>query len=583
MSTGIKIEKQNNSLYAKNFSESGQGQYYFYVRGTGYAEGFRILILNNTTIYNTSGRGMRLTIFDTTNNMNITYDVNIDTYTVANVDILVTALQTITDTDVFVMTSYDYIRTNANLNTEMDNLGSWRWPSFYDGRNRYACIGLGKTGIQSEQLWHPGDPVIPAELTWNYQDYDSSGSVTYGPEMAGLLSTTVPEYSYTGTGYSMFASDYIYFDANNVGDGETVELSCECKIDDERKAAGGTVSVYMFTTNSSGGTTIRVAHYASTVGWVKVILRTIYNVGRGDQKFRVYVYHYPDSVNDGTSYIRNIEVYKAGYTPDSIEPKVRVSNHSISAKRIVESPLPFNPTDPAQYYKMWGSNQNLYKDKAYTGKFYGTGAVDEDVYWFNRTLTLNTEKFVNWKLTDDTIGENMSTTFGSRYINPDSMYYGAVWMKNFYKSAGNNYFGCNGYDEGTHVGILSATTGVNNTNPYQYHTPDESIKKGVWHLLEGWFLPRWTDNTYGTLVRNDVSNKEFGYVEDQGFHTAWTGTRNVWRFREDNNKLQLRVLDYYNNIYHTKTYWVLPLLIEVKPMVISKLQTLYSNELKESL
>lgn len=593
MGTNPQLNKDNNAIDAKRFSESGASEYYFYVKGTAYNNlANRVLSVNGTSIYNTTGRGMRLTIINSSTAA-VTHDLRYDLYLGDTTkDALATKLNAMTSTDLFFMTSYDWIGGNTNLNAAMSTLNSWNWSSAIQtgGRYPYACAGLGRTGILSEQSWGSSATDPFAEFTFNYQDYDSSGVCGYGPELAGLLPSTVPEFSYTGTGYGIKFSDYINYSDIDLADQEYVRLTFEVKVDEVRRAAGGSCRVYVYS-NSTTDSWIASSSYPGTnTEWEKREIRfkrndaTLGTDSNPATRIRVGVYHYPSTIDDGTSYVRNIELQKAGFSPTDTELQTRFSNYTVGTKRIVESPGTFHPNYPQEYYDLWNSDKNLDKNTAVGGLFYGTTPADEDVQWLDRTLTTNTQKFIMWKENGTTTGANMIKYLATHDIDPNKMYYQAIWVKNFFKSAGNIYLGTHGYNSATsNIGVYYANTGVNNTNPYSWITADESLTNDRWMLLEQWYLPSWTDNTYGTWFRSNVSNREFGHVDNGGWHERYLGTRNVWRFRTDNAQIRGRLLDYYNDVQDTKTYFALPILVEVPVMSIGSDGTLYGNLLRETL
>lgn len=130
-----------------------------YVLGTAYLDGSlphvdvsgnREVILDGTTVYSTTGRGLRLDIFDEsfTQTFNQTYDV----YAVdADRTALATKLSTITDVEYWTLTSFDAIGTNNDLNTQLGTMGSQLIASFTPQyRHTYAAFGKGQNLIKED-------------------------------------------------------------------------------------------------------------------------------------------------------------------------------------------------------------------------------------------------------------------------------------------------------------------------------------------------------------------------------------------------------------------------------------------------
>ncbi len=602
MSTkSVQLQKDGN-LECKTLAESGEGRWTIYVRGTGLNHNAsRILSVNGVDNYNTaSGRGMRLTIFNSSmvEQSDVTYDiygVDADRTSLAN------ALNAITDTQIFTMTSWDAIRSNSNLDTAMTSMRSVVWGAVgIPVRRPYVCVGTGKCGILAEQLW-PDTATDPyAELEWTYEDVEAIGFEGYGE----MLWSYPQEVSYTGTGYGYLYSPNLVFTTLDLYDLEWVRVTFDIKIDLTRALVPGSYSTIFIWSASPTDGWIRSTSYSSqSTEWESRELLFQRNDAAdiavsGDSNpgewFIVGVYHYTNDKNDGTSYVRNIQVQRCGFAPTDSSLKVKIAPYVITSKKAVESPLSFNPADPDSYYKMFNSDRNLVRDNTYTAILNGIGTSDETVNWFDYDLTASNQKMVMWKEnTPSTAGANMYEDTALVAIDHLKYYYGAIWMYVHFKDrpAGSyNYFGTHGYnDTPTNIGIYYARTGANQTNPYFVYPQGQHLAAdhlGRWLLVEGWFLPSYTDNTDGIYYDDNIANMEFGGVNSGGYHIdndIKSGNILVARFRTDNTKTHLRWLDYYNDTYNSKTWWALPMLIEVTPMSISSAYTLYSDKFEESL
>jgi hypothetical protein len=122
-------------------------------------EGSRHLSINGTQVYNTTGRGLRLTIIDEATG-SVDSDTLYDTYGVDSARTnLANALATITNDKLWVLTSYDAINSNTTLDNQMRSMGSvllvadGSEHSVYSGggvRHPYAAVGRGQQLIKED-------------------------------------------------------------------------------------------------------------------------------------------------------------------------------------------------------------------------------------------------------------------------------------------------------------------------------------------------------------------------------------------------------------------------------------------------
>jgi hypothetical protein len=113
-----------------------------YVKGTGANRGGnRILKVNNTEIYNTTGRGLRITTLNRTT-LAVVFDQLYDVYTTGTPqDDFVAKLNSLDDSVIVVISSYDAIKTNttAMFNALTRVGGSGKYVTY---RNPFALIGI---------------------------------------------------------------------------------------------------------------------------------------------------------------------------------------------------------------------------------------------------------------------------------------------------------------------------------------------------------------------------------------------------------------------------------------------------------
>ena len=112
--------------------------------------------------------------------------------------------------------------------------------------------------------------------------------------------------------------------------------------------------------------------------------------------------------------------------------------------------------------------------------------------------------------------------------------------------------------------FTAAVPYLQNLNP---DPPDEVVKLIFIHHSTG---ENWLADGYGDLGRELGTNNYF--VSDIG---------NINRFKERDDQIHLRWLDYYNGRASHKTWWALPGIYEVDPMDIQRLGQLHGIDIKE--
>jgi hypothetical protein len=344
MTLSVQADPVANALNVRSLSDSGQGAKHFYVRGTGYNNSAnRIVRLNDTDHVNTSGRGVYLTVFDAswTRTHNARYDIYGDDQKRTD---LANYLNGLNDTDIFIITSYDAIRSNANLDAAMEALGSWHWDERIGSpvRRPYACAGIKQLGIVQEQLWDDGASDPYAEFEWTVEDLDTIGSTGYGP----MLRSNIMERSYSGTGYGFYTyMSWTTYESLGVKDQEYIRLTCEIKVDATRAAANGYCRIYMYDRSPGDGWVRATSYGTKETDWVKVELlfkrddaasAAASSDGLPSNQVGSTVYHYPSSIDDGTSYIRNVQIQRCGFSPNNATKTAKMSKQVLTAPNIIE-------------------------------------------------------------------------------------------------------------------------------------------------------------------------------------------------------------------------------------------------------
>lgn len=328
-------------------SESS-GKNNIYVRGTGLNNNANHIVnLNGVDLANGTGRGLRLVILDGIT-LAVKHNHIYDIHGVESVRTdLSTKLHTLEDSDIFMMVSWDAIRTNSTLTNTMTNfLRSTRWHKVnnVDYRLPYACIGTGKLGITSEVIWDNGATSPHAELNISFNNHSDLGSCGYGK-----IKGNHKEATYSDTGYGFNGGIFADYgdDADELRHGEYVRLTAELKIDQVRKDASGKCSIYLYTT--SGGEWGRSISVSTTnLEWtpVEIILdaNSVWLNPRNDNKpdDRMYwsAYHMPSNIDDGTSYVRNVQIQRCGMNPRDNDMKKQVASpYQLGATNIYETPF----------------------------------------------------------------------------------------------------------------------------------------------------------------------------------------------------------------------------------------------------
>lgn len=554
-------------------SESGQARWNIYVKGTGLNNNAApVITVNGVNNLSSYGRGITLVVWDTSMSVLSTTVYDIYGYDSEQTR-LANDLNALSGNKIFAMVSYDAINTNATLDTAMTTKKSQLWNTKYPMlraltsgvRYPYACIGTTRLGIVSEQIWKDGASDPQAILTWAFEDWDTAGNTGYGP-----IYSNVSEKS--GNSYPFFSSGDIK-SLLNPSNGEYIRVSMDVKVDKAAYDAGVGSAPYLYDAAWTWGTSDNI----TSLEYKHVDLYAQYS---GQSTIYVSVYHMPSNITTGLAYCKNVQVQKVGYNPLPYTARSKMGPAVITSRKFVESPQKFAPGDPDTYWNLFNSSKNLLTGQTYGDNLTGAGTFSETVRWFDRNLTTSAQKFLHWKTTTDTSGENMYSASNLVDVDHTKMYYGSVWMYNFFKSNGRNYIGTHTADVNSAYIATRDYAGTYNasTNPYFAYPWHNNIQKNAWKLIDCWFLP----STFTQAEATDFYNKYY-----QKTHRVYN---NIDPSLEHNcgivwmdssvRKVLLRFLDYYNGTTTTKTWWALPMIVEVAPMTISNYE-MSSWHLKE--
>ena len=493
---------------------------------------------------------------------------------------------------IYCLASFDAIGTNTALGIAMETARANHWftaePGSKNGprhRHPYAAIGTSRLGIIKEMAHTNAVGADAAYVSMSVSsNWDAIGAEGYGPDL--LYGAQMKEVSYTGTGYS-FNSHPIFknISANStLYDGEWLKLTGQAKIDLTRFELGGSVASYIYESNWSQSS--QTSSYS--IEWETFHLFFKYNAANANSTINVTHYQMPNSIDGGTCYIKNVQVQKCGFDPDLLHLDVALNNDVLAARTIAEG-IGFELGNEDSYLKLWNSNKNLTGRPNLGDSRLGLGFDTNSVRWFNKTLTERNQYSIHEgkNLTSDS---NRYNDVG--YVNIDSskMYVGLIWMYVDEKYSGQNYFGTHTRSNGSQVPTYSYTGTYGTTNPYSQYPHAANIEKKKWSLMSYWFLPHWFTDTQGIAFYEANWSRAFGNYEngsaDNLTKTAGSvkdneGNIRVSRFKEGDDQIHLRWLDYYNGTRSHKTWWALPGIYEVDPMGIQNTGLLFPGNVKE--
>ncbi|MCK5016514.1 MAG: LamG domain-containing protein, partial [Candidatus Peribacteraceae bacterium] len=107
--------------------------------------------------------------------------------------------------------------------------------------------------------------------------------------------------------------DYSIVPMWSIAVGETYVLEGEVKVDSTRNAAGGQSAAYLWTANDTDTWILSSSYGTSNVVWTK-FRTTLTITGADEGELRVGVFHFPSNIDDGTSYCRNLRLYREDAT-----------------------------------------------------------------------------------------------------------------------------------------------------------------------------------------------------------------------------------------------------------------------------
>lgn len=496
---------------------------------------------------------------------------------------------------IFALASQDAIGTNATLAAAFRELRAYHWfqlPGLSNGpthRHPYAAIGTSNLGIIKEALHSNTVGAAPSQVTMNIpDDWDTIGHEGYGPDLN--FGSKLSEFSYTGTGYSFNHGPHLTVEDSgykHIKDGEYVRMTGQMKVSLERKEAGGYVRSYFWSASTTDGWITSASHSSYSIEWERFELYFKWNKssqtasgnnsGGGESIYlRWGQYHYPSSIDPGTSYIKDITIQKCGFKPNqNRDITLNLTSDAIDGKQINESVGPFGITNPDNYWTVFHSERNLTGRPNLGDSRMGSGFDTNNVKWFDRELTDRSQYSIH-EGKNFTGDSNRYNDIGYVNIDPTKMYAGMIWHYCHEKGNGYSYLGTHTKNESGNVVPTYAYAGTSNTtNPYCMYPAASNIEKNTWTLWTYFFLPHWFTDQQGTDFYNEnwcywAGNYENASADNlsktAGSRSSNSGNIRVSRFKESDAQIHLRWLDFYNTNANHKTWWALPMIIEIDPL-----------------
>ena len=450
-------------------------------------------------------------------------------------------------------------------------------------------------GIIKEALHSNAEGAAPSQVVMNIpDDWNTIGHEGYGPDLN--FGSKLSEFSYTGTGYSFNHGPHLTVEDSgykHIKDGEYVRMTGQMKISLERKEAGGYVRSYMWSASTTDGWITSASHGSYSTEWERFELYFKWNKasqtssgsnsGGGESIYlRWGQYHYPSSIDPGTSYAKDLTIQKCGFDPNNNRDiTLNLTSDAIDGKQINESVGPFGITNPDNYWTVFHSERNLTGRPNLGDSRTGSGFDTNNVKWFDRELTDRRHYSIH-EGKNFTGDSNRYNDIGDVNIDSNKMYAAVIWMNCLQKddTGGSNYIGTHTKDAaGNTVPTYNFAGTSNTTNPYCMYPQGQNIEKNKWSLCTYFFLPHWFTDTQGTNFYNEnwcnwAGNYENASADNlsktAGSRFSNGGNIRVSRFRESDAMIHLRWLDYYNtstiNGGEHKTWWALPMIIEVDPL-----------------
>ena len=162
------------------------------------------------------------------------------------------------------------------------------------------------------------------------------------------------------------------------------------------------------------------------------------NSGGGESIYlRWGQYHYPSSIDPGTSYVKDITIQKCGFKPNQDRDiTLNLTSDAIDGKQINESVGPFGITNPDNYWTVFHSERNLTGRPNLGDSRMGSGFDTNNVKWFDRELTDRSQYSIH-EGKNFTGDSNRYNDIGYVNIDPTKMYAGMIWHYCQKKGNGN--------------------------------------------------------------------------------------------------------------------------------------------------
>ena len=198
------------------------------------------------------------------------------------------------------------------------------------------------------------------------------------------------EMSYTGTGYSFNHGPHHTITSNGSGqilEEEYLRMRGQHKVSLDRKEAGGSVTSYIWSASDTNGWINSASSSSTSIEWEEFEFYFKVQDVSNRKYIRYGHYHMPNSIDVGTSYVRNVTIQKCGFDPNRDRSQTLKGHDSFDGRTLVESTAAFGITNPDNYWTVFHSDRNLTGRPNLRDSRHGSGFDTNNVSWFNRELT----------------------------------------------------------------------------------------------------------------------------------------------------------------------------------------------------
>lgn len=481
---------------------------------------------------------------------------------------LATRIESLTDTQIAVISSYDAIKSNQSLDDAMTSVRSVSWPgrTFFvenvnHARSSYSAIICGKKkAIVAEKFVGNGVPKPDAVIELPISNPLNIGYSGFGHLLISD-DTIIQNQSHNKSIHYWINNETL--DSLNIKVGDSFYFKSLGEID-EIAASGGLFLRYNIGYYNSDGDLIdtEIRDVRSVEGWEEVEIRG--TIPTGTHSISVWI-----SQETTKKLGFTLGICYAKMTTMQLCDNSEVTHDGVSfgvyaskASSIEDSLGNFGQYDPKGYYQAHCSTSNLLWKKSITGD------ANEPARWFDRILESPTERSV---LKPTAAKPNSVAQTEAVTIDPTKFYYACGWVNKQHKESGSYRFGFVGLDGSSSKVVMRKTNdySVTGTDLYAQMPPYDTLEQRQWYLIQGFIIPHtWDversiefidenkefygwDDLYGSGIGlSDEGNSEYGWVNNANTKTGY-----------------LTLVDS-DNSSDSKSFFALPILRELRSSTV---------------